>query len=492
MFGPANPSRATKYRVADFGPPHVWSDPIPISPTHIYSSSLPRPVPKIVFASFILFMATLPFEAAHLGLATGFLSVAKLSGVAFIVCFFFYFNPLSGKRGLPPVSTALVCFLAYLVVYLMNGLFLSSHLIGSFANLFTTLTQLLIVFWVSSSLLQHENIARAALLTFALMSLLLGVATLLEMPGFSNTLETGAGQRLTTLDYNPNVLATNMALSAIVLMGLQLGTMFRPGWQKWLIVLLMAPALGVIVQTGSRAGLIACVLGFAVFLFSERRSVPMSKGCVVIFVILGIGVLAYLVAFNPMAWNRLQDVYDGHLSGRQRIHQAAIEMFQEKPIFGWQPVALWQELGRRVGLFAGTRDAHNLFLHLVLEVGLLGAAPFLLGLWFCLRSAWKARFGPLGVLPLAMFTAVLFANLSHTLLTRKPFWLVLALCLAAQESSRRRYWMYAPTASNRFRRFDKPPYGAMYSAAPGNQSDEPSAGASFRRASFEPGTLSAL
>jgi O-antigen ligase len=158
-----------------------------------------------------------------------------------------------------------------------------------------------------------------------------------------------------------------------------------------------------------------------------------------------------------MAWTRLQEVYQGNLSGRQKINQAAIEMVYQKPVLGWQPVAFWQELGRRVGLFAGTRDAHNLLLHLLLEVGIVGTAPFLIGLGLCLRCAWKARFGPLGNLPLALFIAVLSANLSHTLLTRKPFWLVLALCLAAYENTKQ--WTSANRLAipNRARRFDTVP-----------------------------------
>ena len=91
------------------------------------------------------------------------------------------------------------------------------------------------------------------------------------------------------------------------------------------------------------------------------------------------------------------------------------------------------ELGRRVyGLYhPGERDAHNLFLYLFLEGGIVGTMPFLMGLWLCGQSAWKGRSKPLGLLPLALLCAVLASSMTHTDLRRKPFWLVLALASAA-------------------------------------------------------------
>ena len=108
-------------------------------------------------------------------------------------------------------------------------------------------------------------------------------------------------------------------------------------------------------------------------------------------------------------------------------------MFVERPGLGWQPLMSGHELGRRVYHLShsGGRDAHNLFLHLLLEGGIVGALPFLVGLWLCGQSAWKARSKPLGLLPLALFCAVLASSMAHTDLRRKPFWLVLALASAA-------------------------------------------------------------
>ncbi len=396
-----------------------------------------RPVPRAVAAAFLLFVATLPFEAAAVLVNSGTFSLAKLSGLFFFASYFFYFNPAIGKRGFAGMPAPLLWFLGYVFVFVMGGLFIGRDLVAPFLSLLATLVQLLVVFWIACHLLQDEKIARAALLTFAAASFVLALAMLLHVPGFSVVLETKSGERFTSLEYNPNVLATIMALAAIMVMGLRIEFFAKPVWNRALLVVLMLPLLGVVVRTGSRAGMIAVMLGFGIFLFFRDRRAQGKKGTSILVVLVGIVVLGYLVASSSMALIRFRDAYEGNLSGRDKINAAAIEMAVQRPVFGWQPMAFWQELGRRVGLFAGTRDAHNLFLHLILEVGLVGTLPFLVGLGICLWNAWKARGGPFGALPLALYCAILFANLSHTFLTRKPFWLVLALCVASYRSARR-------------------------------------------------------
>ena len=80
-----------------------------------------------------------------------------------------------------------------------------------------------------------------------------------------------------------------------------------------------------------------------------------------------------------------------------------------------------------------TIGEHNLLLALLLEVGLIGTIPFLVAIWLIVRSAWRARSGNLGYLPIALLAAV-GANcmVENGLdLRSKVFWLVLALAATA-------------------------------------------------------------
>ena len=180
------------------------------------------------------------------------------------------------------------------------------------------------------------------------------------------------------------------------------------------------------------------MIGFVVYLLPYWRS--RGRLTAIILAVLGIAATTYLVMHAPAA-DRWQSASEGKFAGREDIFPAAIAMFLERPFLGWKPLMSSYELGRRVyGLHhPGERDAHNLLLHLFLEGGIVGTMPFLVGLWLCGQSAWQARSKPLGLLPLALFCAVLAASMTHTDLRRKPFWLVLALASAATSLHCRRY-----------------------------------------------------
>src|SRR5207245_5183467 len=115
----------------------------------------------------------------------------------------------------------------------------------------------------------------------------------------------------------------------------------------------------------------------------------------------------YTVVSDPNSSSRWQAAYEkGDTAGRDRIYTAAINMILERPVFGWQPVASYYELGSRLN-WRGPRDAHNLFLALLVDVCLVGTLPFLVGLCFCTQAAWKARLGPFGLLPLVLLGTIL-------------------------------------------------------------------------------------
>jgi O-antigen ligase len=389
-------------------------------------------VPTAVRWSFIGFAAVIPFEAAAIGTS---LSVSKLSGVFFIVCYLFFYNPLSGKRRLPSGSAPLVWFLVYFSVVLANGPFLDSVYLSQLMTISLTLAQLLLLFWISSSLLTIEILRRRVLLAFAFGAVLCALATLLDVPGFATVIESHAGERLTSMDSNPNYVAFAMVIAAVILVGMALDATLRNLWSKAFLASLVLPLLAVAVRTGSRTGVVSFLIGFAICLFSSRQYGHRLMA-LLLFISVS-GAMTYLVVRYPTVLSRFEEASGGNLAGRQNIIPVALEMIAERPILGWQPAVYWEELGRRTGRVFGTRDAHNLILHLMLEVGVLGAAPFLLGVVLCVRGAWRAR-AQVGILPFALLMTALSSNLTLTYLARKPQWLVFALAVAAASAATRK------------------------------------------------------
>jgi O-antigen ligase len=385
-----------------------------------------KSIPGVVRWSFLLFVFTIPFEDADVGPMSGSLSLAKMSGLLFFALYVFYYNPVLSKRSFPRPRRAMWWFLGYFVVYVFNGMFIPEEFLSSFATRLITLCQLIVLFWICSDLFEEEKMARSALWTFSIASVLLAVSSLLHMFGIATQVAQG---RETALEYNPGTLGVLMAFSIIILVGLQLNKASKKSFiSQVLLLALSVPLLKLMLDTGSRGAFATLMTGSLVYLLPnlnlKTRLTAMAIGVV------AIGGSLYMAVHNPDYSERWkQTYYDRNVSGRDQIYPAAIGMIAERPIFGWQPILNWYELGLRLGV--PQRDAHSLFLHLLLEVGMVGAMPFLIGLWLCTRSAWKARMGPLGSLPLALMLAALTSNLTDTFIARKPVWLAFALTLAA-------------------------------------------------------------
>jgi O-antigen ligase len=391
-------------------------------------------VPMVVRWVYLLFIFSIPFEAAALSFTSSTFSLAKLTGLAFFVLYLYCYFPLPFRqRSFPGISPAVVCFLLYFILYICSGMLLKPTLLPNFYAQLFTLIQLFVFFWISSDLLKDEKLARQAMLIYTGAAIVLALGTIFRLPGFVGVPEVGIGPapalggRTTALAENPNTIGTLLALGAVALIGLRLNTASQYPLSALGFLLLLLPLLAGIVSTGSRAGMGALLIGLLVYAVPRWRS--RHPVIAILMALLGIGATVFIILHDPLAASRWSDVLqEGKLAGREDIIPATLIMIDERPFLGWGPIAAQIELGKRLG--TGVRDAHNLLLHLWLEGGFIGALPFLLGLAWCTHAAWKARAGPLGLMPLALFMTTLAANMSHTYLGRKPLWLVLALTLA--------------------------------------------------------------
>jgi O-antigen ligase len=403
----------------------------PASPTRIRYVTVPiGRIPNPVQWSLLLLVATLPFEGEQFSFLSGFLSIPKISGLLLGAAYFFYNNPFSPVWRGPAVPSAMWWFLGYLAIYTLHGLALPTADLGSFISRFVTLLQLIVLFWIISNLLE-EKLARRALLTFTISVTILALGTLFHLFGLEVTDE---GGRAGAMGLNLNTFAILMALAAVTLIGLQLSGSFKRFTTILLSAGLVLPLLLVLVNTASRSGIGAFVIGSLAYV----PSIPRSKRKFIAILIILIAAVAtvYAVINSPVLVERWEQAfYEQNFSGRSDIYPAAIEMFSERPIFGWHPITYWYELGRRHG--QSLADAHNLLLHLLLEVGLVGATPFLIGFCLCARAAWKARSGNFGSLPLAILLVVIAANaVENSLgLASKQFWFALAFMVAAASNA---------------------------------------------------------
>jgi O-antigen ligase len=375
----------------------------------------------------LLYVFSISFEYADLpGVSS--MSFTKTVALLFFATYCFYYNPLLASW--PSPSSACRWFLAYGAIYSLYGFFLPEKLaFNAFARLFTVL-QLIIFFWVIVDLCKNEKTMRQVLLTYAIALSVLAIGMVLQLPAFASPTPAVQGsaegmERASVLGFNGNYLATMWALAIAALVGLCLHPAYTL-FTKLLLGFFALPMLAAIGKTGSRAGMGALLIGFLIYLAPNWRA--QRKLCTLLLAFLGIAATLYFILHTPSATQRWEQAYEGKLAGREYIVPAALKMFLERPLLGWQPVIYERELGRRTG--AGRKDPHNLLLTLLLEGGIVGTVPFLMGLWRCVQTAWQARMGRLGMLPLALLIIALVAAMAQPFLTRKWFWLALA-CAAA-------------------------------------------------------------
>lgn len=157
-------------------------------------------------------------------------------------------------------------------------------------------------------------------------------------------------------------------------------------WACLLIVLLA------LLLTGKRGPLLFAVGSVVVVMYFYKSDKPNGR-ILKILAVVAIGVAAALIAsiWVPQILNVVQRFIDqsedGDVSaGRGPLFALAIQLFKEKPLLGWgwgsYPYIYYEHLGKYEYSFQ-QRHAHNIYLQLLSEVGIIGFTAF------CIFFIWQ-------------------------------------------------------------------------------------------------------
>ena len=398
--------------------------------------SLPHINPVVAWA-FYSFIFSLPFEMGR-GRLLPF-EIPTLLGSLFLLAALL--QPRICFRRPPRTFW---CFALYLVVFIIS---LISHDLDYPEIALTRLiwlVQLIFLLWISSNLMRYHRVAKASLVALVASCAILAI---LQLSGvFSRLPDLYPDSRASVMGQNPSNLAGILSMGVLALIGLlyaRKGSALRFRFLAWPLFLLIG---NLVVSTGSRGPLLALGLGLLVFALGRGGIWVRCRNALI--TILGIGFLVWFSFQLEGTRHRFQEAVEvGNLAGREEIFPTAWQMFLEKPLFGWGPVSKNFEIERRV-LHPNfqQRDPHNLVLEVLTGTGILGAIPFIAGIWLSMRTAWKARGGSVGILPFSMSVAALMINMSLNWMYSKTYWLVLAFALASSSSLVRSRYRSAVTA----------------------------------------------
>ena len=392
----------------------VEAQPLPASPVH--------PVVRWAFYVFILSLPfeypkrSIPWEVTTLTCALFLLATVVQPGLCF--------------RRFPRAVGWFAGFLyAFLISFAVNG--------GEYADeamkLFILQLQLVLLLWAAYNVLQDEHVFGRAPLVLAVACT---ARAALQLSGIAteHTVEWGGGERVSALGQNANQSAMIMTAGLIALLAFSNAS---PGGRRLVRLLIwpFAALIGIaIIQNGSRGGVIALGAGVLTLMLGGAWVWSRLRNAAV--VLLALGLLSWASYNSEGMRNRFTEVTSrGYMAGREKLYPELMQMFLERPIVGYGPIANKYVLGGRVPeQHYERRDAHNVFLEVMTATGIVGLLPFVVGLWLAGRAAWRGRQGPAGMLPTALLVAVMASNLSGNQLAAPLTWLVLTYALASDRS----------------------------------------------------------
>lgn len=300
------------------------------------------------------------------------------------------FELLKGHRGVL-VTTLLFCIWLTLSTAWAQDASTAASQAGSYW--LSGLALLVVITTVRSS--REASVVALAFVLGAAVAAVIGLAG-----GSLDTATNAAGQtavsgRLTGGGGDPNLQAAAFVAAMFVcigLMGFHRRRAVRIG-----LVLALALITVAFFKTESRGGLIALIVAAiaAVVLSPGRRRAVLNLFAIVAT------VACVVLAVSPGAFTRITDV-GGGTSGRNEIWRVAWLVFEQHPVLGVgannfsvvEPnYALDLNNATYVGYIAETPQvipAHNSYLQMLADAGVIGLVAFLAAIIACLRAGWLA------------------------------------------------------------------------------------------------------
>jgi O-antigen ligase len=235
--------------------------------------------------------------------------------------------------------------------------------------------------------------------------------------------------RYATTGFDPNDLALTLALSLPMSYYLILRS---KGPLCWIYRLQMIAAIGTTFLTASRGGTFCMIVALSLVLWTFP-TLPMRNRIAIVVVSVMMAVAAVSLV-PPTSWQRLgsaaAEVSGGTLNSRTILWKAGLDMFRDRPFggigAGAYPAASAKVMGRPWNFVA---IAHNSYISIMVETGLIGLAIFAGLLIILYRSAARMpRITRSFWLTLLAVWSIGVCSLTWEY--RKPTWLVFGLLAA--------------------------------------------------------------
>jgi len=376
---------------------------------------------RIAFIAVLLFVLVLPIENVIVLPAVG--SLSRLIGlvmVASAIPTFFTRGSFTIRR-----QSLVVVLLGLFVLWAFAGLLWSVDTSSTleYSATFAQILLFVIVIWQVSIYVAAPGAIQQAYVIGCSLAALDGIRNFI----LDNE---AVFRRFAVTNTDPNDYALALALG--IPMAWQLFATGRRWW-RFLNLLFIPVALGMIVLSASRGGTIAALVALLVVPLGLRTLDRFGRRAVLSLVVAS--ALAVPVFWNDIAavvGSNIErigtigtEITSGTLNEREVLWAAGMEALSRRPIIGVGGGAFPEAIEKVSGLHT---VAHNTFISVAVETGAIGLVLFLAILAVTVTPHLRA-FNAQSMTSIVLFSTLLIGIVPLTWEFRKPTWLVIALLL---------------------------------------------------------------
>lgn len=368
---------------------------------------MPKPVFYMLAATLAMFIAANAFGST----ITSIINVSKWGPL--IALLLVSWNALT-KRKVPSCPPIMLMWMGAFVLFASVSAYRGISLVNSLGSLVSVAIVVLTGYAVAAVIIATDSRRQF----FDLIATLGRVLVLITMPMFLANIDLGRGGGFSAWVDNPNTLAAILAPGCIVFLAGCIER--RPGWvyRHLLFLIMTIPLLAV---SEGRASYLWIVMSGACFYLYRRGSVVIAFAAMIALIIL-IGWWEPITS-SAMHWAQLDqaakpDGTIGPLSGREEVWRIGIELFGDRPLFGYgmgSSNTLIRAQAWRFVRFQGLHF-HSSYIMALVETGIFGlfillatiTTTFVRGLADARRTRMLPReLWPTSALPFAMFAGAL-------------------------------------------------------------------------------------
>lgn len=319
-------------------------------------------------------------------------------------------------------------FAALIFVLVAGAELLILHTSDKLPQKYWTFPQLFLVLWMIWEVARTRDRLLSLLFAYVVGCYLAAFQTMLLYRQTG-----GALKRFAAGNVDPNDLAMTMALA--LPMAWYLAQTYKKPLLRWICRAYLPVGVLALGLTGSRGGLVTGMVALTIVPFTMTRLTP-GRLVMTIGLLLISGGLAVVYVPEKIV-QRLAttstEVEDLSLGGRFRLWKAGMKAFADAPLMGYGTGGFIRAISPQLG--TGSQVAHNSFISVLVEEGLIGLILYLLMFLAAYRAVRRfplleRRFG------LVLMGTLVVAMSPLTWEDRKSVWVILAILVGLSQALR--------------------------------------------------------